>query len=200
VRLRKDLSDIATLHYVDGPPMGGRGGSRPWWILGSDLEHDTSDDRWTQTVQWWSEELSKNQYDGVIGLSQGSAMTALLVSMLSHPERVPGFNPKLSQPIKFAIFCSGFISHYSPHKGIYSIPDDLPTLHTVDDNDFIVPARRTIELKEMCKTSILSRHNEGHSIPVRGDWPKFFKDFITNAVAVKKDSHESHGHDSHAYE
>jgi hypothetical protein len=38
-------------------------------------------------VQWWSDELSKNQYDGIIGLSQGSAMTALLISMVSiaHP-------------------------------------------------------------------------------------------------------------------
>ena len=34
-------------------------------------------------VKWWSDELSKNEYDGVIGLSQGSAMTALLLSMVS---------------------------------------------------------------------------------------------------------------------
>jgi hypothetical protein len=34
-------------------------------------------------VIWWSEELSKNQYDGIIGLSQGAAMAALLVSMVS---------------------------------------------------------------------------------------------------------------------
>ena len=34
-------------------------------------------------VDWWSGELSQNQYDGIIGLSQGAAMTALLVSMVS---------------------------------------------------------------------------------------------------------------------
>jgi hypothetical protein len=33
-------------------------------------------------VKWWSDELEKNQYDGIIGLSQGAAMTALLVSMV----------------------------------------------------------------------------------------------------------------------
>ena len=145
VPLREELADIATLHYVDGPPTRyDRGGSRPWWILGSQLEHDASSGRWEETVRapvslstahrcmstqvkWWSEELSKNQYDGVIGLSQGSAMTALLVSMVSflsrpciywlpshhpfakinHPERVPGFSPQKSQPLKFAILCSG---------------------------------------------------------------------------------------------
>ena len=90
-------------------------------------------------VKWWSDELSKNEYDGVIGLSQGSAMTALLLSMVStiaspfprylyrlrgnrhqnlnsdailfeqlnHPEKVPDFNPQKTQPIKFAILCSG---------------------------------------------------------------------------------------------
>ena len=38
-------------------------------------------------VKWWADELSKNQYDGIIGLSQGAAMTALLISMVRtiHP-------------------------------------------------------------------------------------------------------------------
>jgi hypothetical protein len=34
-------------------------------------------------VKWWSDELSQKQYDGIIGLSQGSAMTALLISMVT---------------------------------------------------------------------------------------------------------------------
>jgi len=176
-----ELADIANLHYVDGPPALDRD-SRPWWILTGGLEHNTSGRRWEQCVEWWSQELSNNRYDGIIGLSQGSAMTALLISMLKHPERVPGFTPKKCQPIKFAIFCSGFVSHSSPHKEIYGIPEDLPTLHTVDDRDYVVPASRTIELQKMCKKSLLKRHNEGHSIPVRGSWPKVFKEFILDAV------------------
>jgi hypothetical protein len=36
-----------------------------------------------EQVKWWSDELSKNQYDGIIGLSQGAAMGALLISMVS---------------------------------------------------------------------------------------------------------------------
>jgi len=184
VRLRDELADIATLHYVDGPPMrdGSFSGSRPWWILGRNLEVDTRVDRWNDSVAWWSEHLSKNQYDGIIGLSQGSAMTGLLLSMLAHPERVPGFCPTLQQPIKFAIFCSGFVSHLSPHKEIYGIPGCLPTLHTVDDNDRIVSAARTVELQMACKTSVLKHHDEGHSIPVRGTWPQVLKTFIMNTV------------------
>jgi len=184
VRLRDQLADIATLHYVDGPPMrdGSFSGSRPWWILGRNLEVDNRVDRWNASVAWWSDHLSQNQYDGIIGLSQGSAMTALLVSMLNRPESVPGFNPALQQPIRFAIFCSGFISNLSPHKEIYRIPDDLHTLHTVDENDRIVPAGRTIDLKNICKNSQLKYHHEGHSIPVQGCWPQTFKTFILNAV------------------
>ena len=54
VPLRTELDDIATLNYVDGPPMGNAsGGSRPWWILGSGLELDSSDGRWDQTVQFF---------------------------------------------------------------------------------------------------------------------------------------------------
>jgi len=182
--LKDKLSDIANFHYVDGPPMRNahHSSSRPWWILDSYLEHDMkASDRWDDTVKWWSDELSQNQYDGIIGLSQGSAMTALLISMLNHPERVPGFHPQKPQPIKFAILCSGFISNYEPHKQIYGIPENLPTLHTVDMNDYVVPAQRTFDLQKLCNNSRMVRHNEGHSIPIRSDWPELMKDFIVEA-------------------
>jgi len=48
--LKEALSDIANLHYVDGPPMDGTS-SRPWWILDNDLEHDTrAVNRWDDVV------------------------------------------------------------------------------------------------------------------------------------------------------
>lgn len=48
--LKEALSDIANLHYVDGPPRQGSG-SRPWWILDQDLEHDmTVTNRWDDVV------------------------------------------------------------------------------------------------------------------------------------------------------
>ena len=52
VPLREELADIATLHYVEGPPMrdGTSHGSRPWWILGRNLEIDSRSDRWSETV------------------------------------------------------------------------------------------------------------------------------------------------------
>ena len=46
------MSDIANLHYVDGPPMDGSS-SRPWWILDSSLEHDMrATDRWNDVVSF----------------------------------------------------------------------------------------------------------------------------------------------------
>ncbi|KAJ6631157.1 serine hydrolase FSH [Mycena sp. CBHHK59/15] len=185
-RLREALDGVAILHYVDGPAMprsSFSSSARPWWFLGNRLEFDASrgDARWDDVVKWWSTELSTRQYDGVIGLSQGSAMAGLLVSMLAHPERVPNFAPEKKQDFKFGIFCSGFVSHNSPHGDIYGIPD-IPTLHTVDDHDGIVPAARTIELQQMCGKSVLYRHTEGHSIPVGGNFPAVFRDFIVNAA------------------
>ncbi|KAJ7336322.1 serine hydrolase FSH [Mycena albidolilacea] len=181
-KLRDALDGVAVLHYVDGPPLGG-GASRPWWFLGQNLEFDSSrgDSRWNDVVKWWSKELSERQYDGIIGLSQGSAMTALLLSMVNHPERVPGFSPSKKQDFKFGIFCSGFVSHTGPHAEIYGIPD-IPTLHTVDDRDTIVRAARTIELQEKCHQSVLYRHDEGHVIPVGGHFPRLFRDFILDAT------------------
>lgn len=85
--LRDALEGIAALHYVDGPVMAGAApsSSRPWWFWGERLEFDTSrgDARWNDVIKWWSAELSTRQYDGIIGLSQGSAMASLLLSMAS---------------------------------------------------------------------------------------------------------------------
>ena len=52
--LREKLSGIATLYYVDGPPMRNapRSSSRPWWILDRNLEHNMkASDRWDDTVR-----------------------------------------------------------------------------------------------------------------------------------------------------
>ena len=76
--------------------------SRPWWILDSYVGYGmTAAERWEDTVRlrsicafsrmligyeqvnFWNDLFSKNQYDGVIGLSQGGAMAGLLVSMVS---------------------------------------------------------------------------------------------------------------------
>ncbi|KAJ7716580.1 serine hydrolase FSH [Mycena maculata] len=185
-KLRDALDGVAILHYVDGPVMPNSSfmsSSQPWWLLSQSLEFDASrnDGRWDTVVEWWSHELSAHQYDGIIGLSQGSAMAALLVSMINHPERVPHFKPTKKQDFKFGIFCSGFVSHKSPHAEIYGIPD-IPTLHTVDNNDMVVDAARTIELQEMCSNSVLLRHNEGHSIPVGGNFPTQFRQFILEST------------------
>jgi len=188
VGLNNTLSDIATLNYVEGPAIPGTRptASRPWWILDNmiDLEFDsTQSGRWNDSVKWWSDELSTTQYDGIIGLSQGSAMTGLLISMLNKPENAPGFSAK-TQPIKFAILCSGFVSHKPPHGQIYTSPGNLPTLHTIDMHDPVVPPDRTIELRNLFNNSQLVQHNEGHAIPVTGDWPSRMKQFIAEACNI----------------
>jgi hypothetical protein len=83
-KLRDALEGVANLHYVKGPDMPSSFSSlaRPWWFLGEKLEFDATRKRWDDVVRWWSEELSARQYDGIIGLSQGSAMAALLISMV----------------------------------------------------------------------------------------------------------------------
>ena len=72
---------------------------------------------------------------------------------------------------------TGFVSNRKPHAEIYGVPDNLPTLHSqsdhyhffdyftdqhynicclalaVDDNDFVVPAQRTIELQKLFSAS-----------------------------------------------
>ena len=54
--LKNRLSDIANLHYIDGPPMyrnAPPSSSRPWWILDNDLEHNVkASNRWNDCVHF----------------------------------------------------------------------------------------------------------------------------------------------------
>jgi hypothetical protein len=54
--LKNRLSDIANLHYIDGPPMyrnAPPSSSRPWWILDNDLEHNVkASGRWNDCVHF----------------------------------------------------------------------------------------------------------------------------------------------------
>ncbi|KAJ7787168.1 hypothetical protein B0H14DRAFT_2629705 [Mycena olivaceomarginata] len=108
------MLNILVLHgfaLCGWPPLAGSI-SRPWWLLGQTLE--VGDSRWENVVTWWSTELSERQYDGIIGLLQGSdggtsASDGMLLDLVNHPECVPGFNPAKKQDFKFGIFCSGYI-------------------------------------------------------------------------------------------
>jgi hypothetical protein len=83
----------------------------------------------------------------------------------------------------------------------------------VDMRDVIVPAQKTIDLQELFKNSQLVTHNEGksqmdsltsstfqsrcraftaitgHSIPVRGDWPRLMREFILQACSQSTPSY-----------
>ncbi|KAJ7839600.1 hypothetical protein B0H14DRAFT_3697776 [Mycena olivaceomarginata] len=167
-KLRDALDGVAVLHYVDGPSMPPYP-SRPWWIMDQAFEYDSfGSSRWDDVVR---------QRDGGTFVVDG-----FINSQINHPERVPAFSPTKKQDFKFAIFCSGFVSHTSPHTEIYGIPD-IPILHTIDDGDTFLPAARNHELHGKCgSNSVLYRHNEGHEIPVGGNFPKLFRDFILDAT------------------
>jgi hypothetical protein len=72
-RLREALQDVADFYYADGPENPGTS-ARPWWYRETD--------RFPLSVKYWSQLLSEKQFDGIVGLSQGSAMTAILITMV----------------------------------------------------------------------------------------------------------------------
>jgi hypothetical protein len=111
-------------------------------------------------------------------------------------------------PRRIIDWVTGFISNLSPHKEFFGIPDVLPTLHSnssvlsqvtmiliasrfvaVDNNDFIVPAARTIELQKACKTSVLKYHNEGLPQPL----PVIRRDLTPPLQGIRSQFAE-HGH------
>ncbi len=176
--LRHALADIADLTYVTSPlqysPRGATRAEilatlgeipeypmqRAWWLA----SEDTIDYEGFDTSLHYLEAIFREQgpFDGVIGFSQGGALTAVLAAMLPHPVFT----------FRFAICISSFPSRAPAHAQYFEPRRiKLPTLHVLGLNDTMVAPDRSIKLFEAFDptTSTLVKHDSGHFVP--GAWP-----------------------------
>lgn len=114
-------------------------------------------------------------FDGVIGFSQGGAMTAMLASLL-EPERRKAFEKLYPQggmpypqsfqadpgyteeaihpPLKFAVSYSGFAAKgVDAYRGFYEPKIKTPMLHFIGTLDTVVEEARSLALVERCEES-----------------------------------------------
>lgn len=104
-------------------------------------------------------------FDGVLGMSQGSLVTATLPGMQRE-----GVALKKVPKIKFVIIIAGGklggpMSQGVPDiaKNAFSSPIDIPSLHVIGEKD---PARQFMfELLDFFVNPILLYHHEGHVVP-----------------------------------
>lgn len=168
-KLQAALEDIAELIFIDAPhPYQPDASERA--MLEADFE--TMPDFSAQRC-WWNSDDSHTAYtgwedairaieahlpvDGVLGFSQGAAMTGLLAAL------------KPSQ-VRFVLCASGFPSRAAAHDMLMRPGSiDVPSLHIYGERDVLVDNSRTLALAECFIDAEVCSHPAGHFAP--DEWP-----------------------------
>lgn len=178
--------------------------NRCWWIHTEDGQHKG----FAEAVEYVKDHIAKNgPYDGIIGFSQGAAMTAAITNTI--PELVPGHGP-----FKISVMFSGFaftlpvnpddttatlnsiadLKEYESkvhlvenYKNYFTTPADLPTtiVSVFGSEDVVVPPIRSEYLNLLFPLEVKTfKHDGGHYLPNK-------KQFLNPIVECFKDAIEN---------
>jgi len=146
---------------TDGSTGDESEGERGWWFSREDdwfkSDHVSDVDKgFDATLDLVISALEENQYDGILGFSQG----ACLVSMLSLLQQQQN-----KQWFKFAILFSGFKSHSTKHDKYYSgAKSEIPSLHVYGEGDQVVSNVMSEDVVKCFSKATVKTHPGGHFI------------------------------------
>ncbi|KZT61223.1 hypothetical protein CALCODRAFT_491620 [Calocera cornea HHB12733] len=144
---------------------------RGWFTFNEDwTKYEGVDD----ALRYLKSVLVSQQFDGIIGFSQGALMASYLCAYLEDPTGHPLFFPRFHPPMKFAIFaCS--LPPVDP-----SLPALLqtPTLHVLGRIDTFMGANQSLALAQACEKPRVEYHEGGHYIQTKATWRRFFREWM----------------------
>lgn len=143
---------------------------------------------WGRTHEWLATLFAEQgPFDGVLGFSQGAALTGLLAGL-----RAPSGNATAERPVQFdfAVVISGFPSVDPDHAQLYQSKDsfDVPSLHIVGRNDFLVPPPLSFDLASRFTSPVILEHAGGHIITGTAEVRAGYRQFIEDRVAAKTET------------
>jgi acetyl esterase/lipase len=187
--LIEGLDSLAEFTFADAPSLAE--GDFGWWhAVARENAPDAEDPGvgpgskyykgWPRTRQWAAEYFAKHgPFDGVMGFSQGAALTGLLSGL-----RSPGGKPTSEKPLAFdfAVMVGGFPAVDAGLAKLYGGWDDfpMPSAHIIGRTDFIVPPGLSRTLASTFKDPVLLEHPGGHVVAATPDVRTGFRAFLTD--------------------
>jgi predicted esterase len=186
--LAEGLGALAEFVYVDAPTIAR--GDFGWWhavVAGHPARRgDPGVPPGARRYQGWSGTRAfivslfekEGPFDGVLGFSQGSALTGLLVGL-----RALDGKPTAERPLAFdfAMLVSGFVSADPDLANLYAAAESyaLPSVHIIGRSDFVVPSEDSRELAAKFEDPLILEHAGGHVIAATPDVRKRVAEFLT---------------------
>jgi Serine hydrolase (FSH1) len=152
------LPSCVDLTFVDAPSLAR--GSFGWWHEGFT--------GWEDTRDWVADLVAGRHFDGVIGFSQGAALTGLLLAAQETADDGSDPGPLASRyefGFGFGVMIGGFTSEEPKHAALFRRKLATPSLHVTGSADGIVPMRDSLRLAERFTDPVIVKHGGGHVIP-----------------------------------
>lgn len=172
-------ADRLDLVAYDAPSIAA--GDFGWWH-GKFALWDEPFSGWDRTVDWVRALFAREHFDGLIGMSQGAALTGLLTGM-----RAPDGVPTETHPVTFdwAVMIGGFVSDEPEHRPLYQSRESyagLPSLHIMGRTDTVVPIPDSQRLAACFKDATIAEHGGGHVVPRSVPIKKAVTNFLDRVV------------------
>lgn len=171
--LDRQLADLVELTFIDAPnPASGpipddvapffSGPYYEWWNANRDAEGRWSYEGWQRSVKAIERALAEQGglrgFDGLMGFSQGGAITSLAIGMQRS-----GFALKGLPPLRFCVCFAGIRVRDPQLECFYSALRPCPSLHIIGDKD---PVKRLTNLLiDSFDQPVVINHTRGHVIP-----------------------------------
>lgn len=130
--------------------------------------------------------------DGVIGFSQGGAMTALVTSVLETPHReVPEASASWANAlreanggkgVRFAGIYSGFFATDEALAWTYEPKVHTPSVHFIGSLDTVVDETKSQALADRFEDPVVVVHPGGHYVPISKEWAMALAGFVQRRV------------------
>ncbi|QUQ63692.1 hypothetical protein [Kutzneria sp. CA-103260] len=167
--LRDGLSTPVDFVAVDAPSLAA--GDFGWWH-GDIPGYRDEFQGWARTRDWLVELFSREgPFDGVLGFSQGAALTGLL----------PGLSAaELSIGLRFAIMAGGFRSEAPEHRELFAQREAyrIPSFHIIGDTDTVVHPNDSRHLATAFTSPVVVSHPGGHVIAATPHIKSALDDFL----------------------
>ena len=182
---RRKLEREYELHFLDGPILLNEEEEEEdkvygWWNRDENGKHTLIEEAFDYVI----EQTKTEQYDAIIGFSQGGTLaTALALS---------GVMPNIRAICTAGAPCThevldiaNKLSDKSKKNGL-----DIPKLHLAGETDSMVSVESTKELVERGGNGQLIIHDQGHLFPTRSARVKEILDFLAITLKENDDIYE----------
>ena len=150
-----------------------------WWSTSKEgLFNEENYDTLYESIEHIYNLCQQNEYDGILGSSQGSVLVQIIVYLQEHPNLFEEKYKKFKFKFKFAIIGCTFSITDIKYKNLYGHKINLPILNIYGLNDELVPYLLSKELNNKCNNLKYFEHKGKHYIPTTQEMKVVLLDFF----------------------